>query len=245
MPMLTSFFQYPNFKLVPVILYVFLFICGLVLQPPGSSGGRSRFTLAAWSLLPPLSAYFVSLRVPIFEDRYLIYIIPAFYLLVAAGLVVLKSYSRWLTGVGLVLVLLFNLTGIWQQQRRPVKADFRAAAAYLAAQPQPPDMVMIQLPYLQYTFDYYYPYAYTLKEGLWTNGGKTEATVDAEMRALTAELADLWLVVSEEDLWDKRHLTRTWLNQNAELVDEAHFMRVDVYHYRLRPGLIEESVIGN
>jgi hypothetical protein len=65
------------------------------------------------------------------------------------------------------------------------------------------------------------------------------------MTALTADLSDLWLVVAEEDLWDNRHLTRAWLNQNAELVDEAHFVGVDVYHYLLRPGLIEQPGIGD
>ena len=103
---------------------------------------------------------------------------------------------------------------------------------------------MIHLSYLQYTFDYYYPHKYTLKEGLWTNDGKTEATVNTEMSALTTDLSDLWLVVSEENLWDERHLTRAWLDQNAELVDKAHFVGVDVYHYRLRPGLIDEPGIG-
>lgn len=98
---------------------------------------------------------------------------------------------------------------------------------------------------MQYTFDYYYPREYTLKEGLWTNDDKTEATVDTEMIALTAGLSDLWLVVSEENLWDNRHLTRAWLNQNAELVDEAHFTGVDVYHYQFRPGTIESQSVGN
>jgi hypothetical protein len=137
------------------------------------------------------------------------------------------------------------LTGIWQQQRLPRKADFRAAATYLANQAHPPSTIMIHLSYLQYTFDYYYPAEYTLKEGLWTNDGKTKAKVDAEMAALTADLADLWLVVAEEDLWDNRHLTRAWLNEHGELVNEAHFVGVDVYRYRLRPGTIETPSLGN
>jgi hypothetical protein len=103
---------------------------------------------------------------------------------------------------------------------------------------------MIQTPYLQHTLNYYYQADYTLLEGLWTNNGKTEATVDAEMTALTANLTDLWLIVSEEDLWDKRHLTRSWLDEHTDLVEEAHFVRVDVYHYYLRPGMIERRSVG-
>jgi hypothetical protein len=177
--------------------------------------------------------------VPVFEDRYLIYITPAFYLLIAIGLILLWQHSRWLAGICLSLILIINLVGIWQQQRRPLKADFRAVAEYLSSQPTPPSAIMIQIPYLQYTLDYYYPGNYTLLEGLWTNDDKTETTVNAEMTALTANLTDLWLIVSEEDLWDKRHLTRAWLDEHTELVDKANFMRVDVYHYQLRPGTIE------
>jgi hypothetical protein len=144
-----------------------------------------------------------------------------------------------------MLILLFNFTGIWQQQRRPIKADFRAAAAYIENQPHLPSTIMIQTPYLQHTLNYYYPHDYTLLEGLWTNNGQTEAVVDAEMTALTADLADLWLVVSEEDLWDNRHLVRAWLDQNAVLADQAHFMRVDVYYYQFRPGLIQQPGLGD
>jgi hypothetical protein len=177
--------------------------------------------------------------VPVFEDRYLIYITPAFYLLIAIGLILLWQHSRWLAGICLSLILIINLVGIWQQQRRPLKADFRAVAEYLSSQPTPPSAIMIQIPYLQYTLDYYYPGNYTLLEGLWTNDDKTETTVNTEMTTLTADLTNLWLVVSEEDLWDKRHLTRAWLDEHTKLVDKANFMRVDVYHYQLRPGMIE------
>lgn len=250
--------------LTAIILFVFLFLCGLFLgnnvkrashaltTGPNSSirslsisnrltfdpyarPGIRRGILAVWVLLPALLVYFISLRVAIFEDRYLIYITPAFYLLIVLGLVVVRQHARWLAGICLAALLAINLTGIWQQQRRPLKADFRAAAAYLAHQPQPPTTIMIQTPYLQYTLNYYYKPKYTLLEGLWTNNDKDEATVDHEMTGLTAGLTDLWLVVSEEDLWDNRHLTRSWLDQHANKVDEAHFMRVDLYHYQLEP----------
>ncbi|MBN1995315.1 MAG: glycosyltransferase family 39 protein [Anaerolineae bacterium] len=234
-----KFFRSPAMGLMPIILLVFLWLCGLFLDIEKNSTLKARAILAVWSLLPPLIVYFISLRVAVFEDRYLIYIVPAFYLLVADGLGLIWRHSRRLVGICLILVLGINLTGLWQQQHRPLKADFRAAAVYLSNQSPPPSAIMVQIPYLQHTFNYYYHTNYTLLEGLWTNDDKTEATVDAEMTKLTAGLTDLWLVVSEEELWDNRHLTRAWLNKHAHLVDEAHFMRVDVYHYQMRPGTIE------
>jgi mannosyltransferase len=228
------------------LFFVFLLLSGLFLAHRAevaaswSSGPPDlarRLTLAAWLLVPPLVVYLISLRVQVFEDRYLIYIAPAFYLLVAGGLVQLRRYSTFLASLGLGLLLMVNLMGIWHQQRQPLKADFRAAAAYLVDRAKPKAPVMIQIPYLQYTFKYYYPRRkYPLLEGLWTNDGKSEATVDTEMRTLTAHLSDLWLVVSEEELWDSRHLTRAWLNEHAVLVEQASFARVDVYYYQFQPG---------
>ncbi|GIK42211.1 MAG: hypothetical protein BroJett011_60440 [Chloroflexota bacterium] len=243
--------------LTAIILFVFLWLCGLLLPGPLTSGRRppanyarrftfniSRLILAGWVLLPLLIVYLISLRVAVFEDRYLIYIVPGFYLLVAVGLGLIRRYSPLLAGLCLGLVLVINLLGIWQQQRQPIKADFRAAAAYLASHPQPTSPIMLQMPYLRYTLRYYYPGKYKILEGLWTNNGKTEAQVDAEMTALTADLSDLWLVVSEEDAWDSRRLTRAWLDTHAHLVDQAHFTRVDVYHYQFQPGVIETQSVG-
>jgi mannosyltransferase len=235
--------------LVPIVLVVFLFLCGLFLSGPNQKGSnrgrrlaaiRSRVVLAAWTLLPPLIVYLISRRVTVFEDRYLIYITPAFYLLLVVGVTFVRQYSRRVAALCLGLLLVFNFLGIWQQQRQPIKADFRAAAAYLARQSPAPAAIMVQTPYLQYTLNYYYPDDYTLLEGLWTNDNKSEATVNEEMQTLTAGLADLWLLVSEEDLWDRRHLTRAWLDEHATLTDQAHFMRVDVYHYRFSADQADE-----
>lgn len=249
--------------LTAIILFVFLFLCGLFFSqrrqtsPPNPTGvtrwhqslrrqgitAAKRVSLAGWVLLPPLIVYLISLRVAVFEDRYLIYITPAFYLLVVIGLVLVRQYWPWLASLCLGLALVINLMGIWQQ-RRPLKADFRAAAAYLARQDEVPAAIMVQTPYLRHTLNYYYKADYKFLEGLWTNNGKNVAAVDTEMTAQTADLAHLWLIVSEEDLWDDRHLTREWLNENATLIDEAHFTRVDLYHYRLRPDAIERQSLG-
>ena len=234
--------------IMPILLFVFLFLCGLVIiNPRATSEGVTwsrRLVLAGWTLIPPLAVYIVSLRVPVFEDRYLIYITPAFYLVVVLGIVLIRYHSRRLAALCLGLVLAVNLIGIWQQQRQPIKADFRAAAEYLIEQPRRPAVIMFQMPYLQYTFGYYYPYKYQLIEGLWTNDGKTEQVVATNMRRLTANLSELWLVVSEEEQWDRRRMVRTWLDENAALVEETHFTRVDVYRYQFSPGEIETENMG-
>lgn len=221
----------------PLVLtvFLFLFLCGLTLPAPRQPL-KPRFILLSWLVIPTLLIYLISWRAPVFEDRYLIYLSLPFYLLVANGVLLLRQYSSRLAGLCLGLLLIYNLLAVWHHQRQPIKADFRAATAYMQAHPFPPQTVMIQTPYLQRTLNYYYPVdQYTLLEGLWTNDDKDPAIVDLEMRNLLKCLTDVWLVVSEEALWDERGLVRQWLNDNAQLVDEAHFSRVSVYFYRFRP----------
>lgn len=228
-----------------IALTVFLLLVGLFLwSRPASRFWRQRWVLAAWLLLPFFGIYLISLRVPVFEDRYLMYILPAFYLLLALGLALLSRYSRLLAALCLALVLAVNLAGIWHQQRGPIKADFRAVGAYLSSQARPPAAIIVQTPYLRETFDYYYRRPYQFLAGVWTNDGKTEAEVSREMLQLTAGLTEVWLVVAEEGLWDNRSMVLAWLDENAYRADEAHFTRVDVYHFQFSPGDIDAPSLG-
>jgi mannosyltransferase len=247
--------------LTGIVLTVFLLLVGLFFKTKrtrenapaqskqntpsqAATDWQPRLVLALWLMVPFFTIYFISLRVPVFEDRYLIYLTLPFYVLLAMGIALIRAHTRLLAALCLGLVLSINLLGIWQQQRTPIKADFRAAGRYLAAQQYQPTTVMIQTPYLRKTFDYYYGRPYRFVEGLWTNHDKTEAEVHREMLHLTAGLSDLWLVVSEEDLWDKRGLVRKWLDDNADQIDKAHFMRVDVYYYRFGAGNIDAPSVG-
>ncbi len=227
---------------------------------------QRRWQVGLWVLTPALLVYLISLRVPVFEDRYLIYIAPAYYFLLAMGVTAIRTRLRGAGAVLPAIFLAFNILGVWQQAGMPIKADFRAAARYITqAETRPAPLngaggaaallpaggafklylpvvergrpavaVMLQMPYLRYTFDYYYSGPYRALDGLWTNDGRTAESVAAEMAAVTGGLSELWLVVSEENQWDNRHLTRSWLDSYAQVADEAHFSGVDVYRYQFR-----------
>jgi hypothetical protein len=197
------------------------------------SGPRLRLFLLVWLFLPIGAVYLVSLRAPVFEPRYMIFIAPAFYLLAGLGLTVLSRSWRPAAGVSLAVILSFSLLGVWTQASVPLKSDFRAAAAYVAAHRRDGAPIMFQMPYGRYTFDYYFHRDYTVLEGPWTNGGQSEVQVDAAMAHLLADTGDVWAVFSESELWDSRGLARSWLDRHARLVEAAHFALVDVYHYDL------------
>ncbi|MFQ5578611.1 MAG: hypothetical protein ACE5G8_16660, partial [Anaerolineae bacterium] len=228
---------------------IVLALLGL-LAPAALPGPARRAQLAVWLLIPATAAFLISLRVTVFEDRYLIYLAPPFYLLLATGIVALSKRVRGAGLPALALLLAFNGWGIYRQANQPIKADFRSAAAYIArsAAPAPPGLppppeqtalpfknylplvaaggdapplIMFQMPYLQRTFDYYFQQPFRPLQGAWTNDGRDPASVAAEMRRKTGAAATLWLVVAEEDYWDSRHLTRQWLSEHAVLTGPA------------------------
>jgi len=125
--------------------FTFLLLLGLF-SPSSGASTRSRLQLAIWLFLPPLAVYLISLRVRVFEDRYLIYIAPAFYLLAALGVVTVFTRRQALGYVALAALLAFNLWSIYRQATNVIKADFRAAAAYILSADRRPPAVSSQSP---------------------------------------------------------------------------------------------------
>jgi mannosyltransferase len=229
-----------------VAAFVFAML-GALLSPPrrGSSnrlagdrpflpgGLRAQFSLLLWLFLPVALVYLISLRAPVFEPRYLIFIAPAFYLLTGLGVVALWRLSRIASLLALAGILSFSLLGLWVQASTPIKSDFRAAASFVAAHRQGSEPILFQMPYIRHTFDYYFAGDYIALDGPWTNEDRDEAQVAEEIGGLVKGYRDVWLVASESWLWDSRDLARAWFNQHAHLVESAHFTLVDVYDYRL------------
>jgi hypothetical protein len=198
-----------------------------------SLSSRPQVFLLLWLLAPVVLIYLISLRTPVFEPRYLIFASPAFNLLVAFGLIILSRLSRPAAGLTLAVILSFSLLGIWVQGTFPIKSDFRAAASYIRTHRIDQSPIMFQIPYVRYTFDYYFDGDYTALDGPWTNDGKSETDVADAMAQLLEDYSDVWLVVSESWLWDSRGLTQAWLNRYARLTGYASFTLVEVYHYEL------------
>lgn len=226
--------------------------------------GRSRAALATllcWLMVPVVGFFLVTLLRPMYTARYLIFVLPAYLLLLAVGLAAVARHSRLLAAGLLVALLAFNGWGLWLQARTPIKADFRAATEYLSARLAPGDLILFQIPYGRHAFEYYLarqgperkrsqavpggafrlylPHvagggapAYRWREGLYTNAGMSPGDAARQMAALTAGSRGVWLVATEVPLWDERDLVRAWLEEHAVREREAHFVRVDLTYYR-------------
>ncbi len=106
------------------------------------------------------------------------------------------------------------------------------------------DLIIFQIPYARYSFDYYFPIErYSWAEGLYTNhrapNGEyqmSEYEAAWHMEEITQGHRDIWLVATEVPIWDERNLVQRWLDEHLERVTEAHFARVDVYQYSAPDG---------
>jgi mannosyltransferase len=222
---------------------VFVLLTGSVLGGKAMSGAGSPYAwrrlrvtllLLIWLALPPLLLYLISLSKPLYIDRYVIWIGPALLLLLAQGVAALAQIWRPLGAAALVALLAAGLLAGWRQMQTPIKSDFRAAAAYVEAQRQPGDVLLFQMPYNRIVYEYYAGPQPAAIDGRYTNSGSSEAQVDEELRRDIGQAPAVWLLASEEEMWDQRHLVRQWLEDRGEITDQQDFARVQVVRYAIR-----------
>jgi hypothetical protein len=246
-----------------VSLFMGLLLAACLVWRGHKSRLASLAVLVCWLYVPILGFFLITLARPMYTARYLIFVAPAYLLLLAAGVAAVAGWSRWLAGLWLAALLVLSGSGVWLQAQTPLKADFRGATTYLASRLEPGDLILFQIPYGRYSFDYYYQryqdaqgelpepgplprgrfrvflpmvaggVPYRWAEGLYTNTGMDVGQVDRGMVTLTAGSRVVWLVATEVPLWDERGLVQAWLDEHGRGTEQAEFVRVAVTRYEL------------
>jgi hypothetical protein len=198
---------------------------------------RNVLALLVWMLLPLLGIWFLSMRQPIFTNRYLVWAAPALYLLAATGYVVLFHRGRVgaIAAIGLLLlVLVGDAQALQYQAGQPIKPDFRSAAAYLEEHYRPGDLIVFHLSYMENNFDFYFTGNYDGWGAPAPASGWSEADIDQRLRANTSGRGAVWLVLSEAQMWDPQGLVKAWMDAHAVgLTHEQVFAHVSVFRYIL------------
>lgn len=114
--------------------------------------GRLALVLC-WLVVPLAGAFVVSLRHPVFMDRYLIECLPALLLLAAWALTVVRP--RWLMGLLTALVLVGAGRSLHVYYGTAAKEDWRGAEAAVAAQAAPGDGMVFLIGAGSDPFTYY------------------------------------------------------------------------------------------
>jgi mannosyltransferase len=204
---------------------------------------RTAGRLVAWLGLPLLAVWLVSHRSPIFTDRYLIWSAPAFYLLIAIGVVWLGCRLSRLLVLVLVALLVVQGHGIIAQHTHPIKPQFAEAVATIEARREARDVLLFQIPYNHHVFAFYTEHGLgAWKEAPFTNWREPDGSfrvdstdVGHQMRGLVRGYDRVWLIYSEAVLWDERELVKAWLDQTYVPHDVQEFYGVSLFLYTRPP----------
>jgi 4-amino-4-deoxy-L-arabinose transferase-like glycosyltransferase len=217
------------------------------------SAARRMVLLLLWIVLPIAQIYLISLRQPVFTERYVIWIGPAVLLCIALGIRVLAANSGRLA-LPIVAVFLVYVVGLWallswQQKTQVIKYDLRSAIDYVYTNRTDDDLLILQIPHQEYAYRYYTsdfgpnPFAGSDERlgwwagGPYTNWGRPDETewpeVERHMQRATAGADEVWVILSEASMWDSRRLMDRWLQTAGVLEEEHTFAGVTVQRHRL------------
>ncbi|MDH7488585.1 MAG: glycosyltransferase family 39 protein [Anaerolineae bacterium] len=185
-----------------------------------------------WWAVPFLLLFGISLLSPLFVERYLITTLPAFLLLVAAGLDSLLRHARYLGVLTAAAVLAVSVRGVWVQATQPIKPDMRAASQYVCPRLSADDAIVFLIPHAEPVFSRYCARPYTPIPAPYANGGQTETAIRLELEQALRGKREVWLVESEAHLWDERGLVRSALAEGWVQADDRQFTLVRATAYR-------------
>jgi uncharacterized membrane protein len=132
-----------------------LFVVGLV--PWVRAARRSwAFLLILW-LAPTIIFWLLTLRVPLFEPRYLIIVLPYYLLFVAAGLLRLGRFGLPAAGAALLLVVALQVSALVQinYSAQPQKEEWRQAISYVQDHMRLRDVIIVHPGYLKTAVEQY------------------------------------------------------------------------------------------
>jgi 4-amino-4-deoxy-L-arabinose transferase-like glycosyltransferase len=219
---------------------LFWFFCVPLTAVGGWTLRRQRTRLLLWLalwLIPFAGELAVSLVRPIFSDRTLIGASLPIYVLWATGI------ARWRRPVraGLLLLLLAGEGAVLVSQfQTSRKEEWREAAAYVARQLQPGDLLLFNATWVQIPFDYYFERSALTAErrgvpaDLFDAGLLEPIMTEQDLPRLTELIAGrsrVWLIYSHNWYTDPHKLIPTHLQKNLDWVERRSFYGLELRLY--------------
>ncbi|HUS71187.1 MAG TPA: glycosyltransferase family 39 protein [Anaerolineae bacterium] len=193
--------------------------------------------LILYIVVPSICLFAVAQVRPLFRERYLNVIAPAYYVTFAWGLISARETLRRWKAVPLVAGIAFfcstaayslnNHYFVSEYQKSP---DWRALSSYLEIETGPGDVIVLNYP--DPTFSYYYhgrAPSLILPQGFLSLEMKQETA--QSMRQLADTYKRIWFYPLTDVRWDNEGFVENWLNRHAALIDarDIHGFRWLVY----------------
>jgi len=186
---------------------------------------KNKWTLflLLWFLIPIVLEYLLSVLHPtisIFGPiRYLIFVFPAFIILVSKGILSLNlKYSS----IVIILIIIFSILPLTSYYTNINKQQWREVALFMKENIKNGEIVMINNPNAKLSFSYYY--------GKSSNVFGVPDAKEAERLSKNKE--DVWLILSGERYTDPKGTIKGYLETQYILDKEERFFDIRVLYYR-------------
>jgi mannosyltransferase len=192
---------------VKVAFAIVLWVAGITAvfraRRTGSAGDFwLRALIVAWAIVPAVILALISIREPMFLQRYMVFSLPATAMLAGLGADALR---RWRMGLLLVVVLCaLSVPTIVKQSHKP-REDWRGASNLVLASAAPGDAVAFVPFYTRIMLDYYTarygtatPPLHVFAPGFYS-GGESALDLLAVLARDPHQFRHVWVFVSKDD----------------------------------------------
>ena len=183
-----------------------------------------------WIGVPIIGALGISaLTNMIYSVRYVAMVLPAYALILAAGIVSFRQPVVQMTLLSAVLVVHSVALANYYSNPRYAREDTRAAAQFLESMTGPRDAILVVGTVSSLRYYYKGNLAITNPDVL---DGDTRPLAD-RLQELSANRDRLWLVQIRPWQTDRTGKVKATLDDTYDLVEYQHFPGVDVYAYQV------------
>jgi 4-amino-4-deoxy-L-arabinose transferase-like glycosyltransferase len=203
--------------------------------------------LSLYIVVPTACVFTVAQLRPLYRERYLNAIAPAFYLLFAWGLLstqqMLRRYKSAVLVAGVAffgLSAAYSLNNHYHRPEYQKSPDWRALAAYLASETKPGDIIILNYP--DPTFSYYYrghvP-TVVLPRGFLYEQEKVGTA--RELRTFAEVYQRIWFHPLTDVRWDNEGFVQRWLYHHCQLLESRDIRGFRWLIYRPALNSLEDA----
>lgn len=188
---------------------------------------KKNLPLVLWLILPLSFAWLISFFIPNYQPFRLLLVLPAFYLLLAAGIDRISSFSLRSLALALILIINFLSLGVYYFNPYFHREDWRGAVNYLES--QSPALVLVP----SQTSDWPWQYYSTGKVPLFSVSPGVRPIKPEDLELLKPDQEKVFFIRYLVPLFDPQEEINLWLNnQRFVKIKEISFNQIPVWEYQ-------------
>jgi mannosyltransferase len=234
-------FQSDYINTIIVSFWPVMTICGIFLINFKKAASQTTRYFLINAFLPILIAFIVSVIYrPVFLSRYLIIVVPSFYILLTNFAYSIKKTPGYIFRVMVILLMATSLLVQTFNPKTPIKENYREVSTYLNKNATDQDIVSLSAPFTLYPIQYYYSSnakLVTIPEWeLETEGSIPEfnqETFEKQIKTYSENYNNIYVVLSYDQGYEDD--IKNYLDSNFALTEQKEFSnKLNLYKYRLR-----------